>query len=102
MRSVNVKFLRPGQVVADAVTNSKGAVLCPMGYQLTEQAIQRLSNANIGAVWIEGSAKPGIDIDARQAELDKRFAGISDPVLLGIRKILEDRLFLLKEEYGAE
>jgi hypothetical protein len=34
--------------------------------------------------------------------LDKRFAGISDPVLLGIRKILEDRLFLLKEEYGAE
>ena len=101
MRSVNVKFLRPGQVVADAVTNAGGAVLCPMGYTLTEQAIQRLANASVGSVWIEGNSKPGIDIEARQAELEKRFAGITDPVLLGIKSILEMRLQRLREEYGV-
>lgn len=101
MRSINVKFLRPGQVLADAVTNPNGAVLCPMGFTLTEQAIRRLQNANVSVVWIEGSSKPGIDIDARQAELDKRFAGVSDPVLLGIKAILEKRLSRLKEEYSA-
>ena len=101
MRNVNVKFLRPGQIVADAVTNPSGAVLCPMGYKLTEQAIQRLKNASVASVWIEGSSTPGIDIEARQASLDKRFAGITDPNLLGIKSILQQRLERLKEEYSA-
>ncbi len=101
MRNVNVKFLRPGQVVADPVTNPRGAVLCPMGYKLTEQAIQRLKNANVASVWIEGGTTPEIDIDARQESLDKRFAGISDANLLGIKSILQRRLDSLKEEYGG-
>ncbi len=101
MRNVNVKFLRPGQIVADAVTNANGAVLCPMGYELTEQAIQRLKNANVVTVCIEGSSKPGFDIEARQASLNKRFAGISDPYLLGIKSILQKRLERLKEEYSS-
>lgn len=101
MRNVDVKFLRPGQVVADAVTNAKGAVLCPMGYKLTEQAIERLKNASIATVWIEGSRTPGIDIEGRQAALDQRFAGISDLRLLGIKSILQKRLDNLKEEYGG-
>jgi len=87
--------------LADAVTNSSGAVLCPMGYKLTEQAIQRLKNASVVSVWIEGSSTPGIDVEARQASLDKRFAGISDPNLLGIKALLQQRLERLKEEYSA-
>jgi hypothetical protein len=101
LRSVNVQFLRPGQVVADVVTNASGAVLCPMGFTLTEQAINRLKNASVGSVWIEGSSEPAIDIGARQAELDKRFANISDPVLIGIKAILEKRLQRLRDEYGV-
>lgn len=101
MRSINVKFLRPGHVLADAVTNANGAVLCPMGFTLTEQAIRRLQNANVSSVRIEGSSKPGIDIDARQAELDRRFAGIRDPILLGIKSILEKRLKRLRDEYST-
>lgn len=100
MRSVNVQFLRPGQVVANAVTNASGAVLCPMGYTLTEQAIGRLKNASVASVWIEGNSKPPVDIEARQAELDKRFSGISDPILIGIKGILDTRLKRLKDEYG--
>lgn len=101
MRSVNVQFLRPGQVVANAVTNANGAVLCPMGYTLTEQAIGRLKNASVGSVWIEGNSKPTMDIAAREAELERRFAGAGDPVLLGIKTILEKRLQRLKDEYGV-
>lgn len=100
MRSVNVKFLRPGQVIADAVVNSSGAVLCPMGYKLTEQAIQRLKNANVVTVRIEGNSKPDIDIGARKALLEQRFSGISDPILLDVKAILEKRLHRLAEEYG--
>lgn len=101
LRSVNVQFLRPGQVVADVVTNASGAVLCPMGFTLTEQAINRLKNVGVGSIWIEGNSKPTIDIGARQSELDKRFSGVSDPVLLGIKAILEKRLQRLKDEYGV-
>lgn len=101
MRSVHVQFLRPGQVVADTVTNSNGAVLCPLGYTLTEQAINRLKNAGVGSVWIEGSSTPSIDIAAREAELEKRFLGVHDPVLNGIKAILQKRLQRLKDEYGA-
>lgn len=101
MRNVNIQFLSAGQVVADAVTNANGAVLCPMGFTLTEQAIGRLKNAGVRSIWIEGNSKPTIDIDARQTELDMRFSGVSDPVLIGIKVILEKRLQRLKDEYGV-
>ena len=101
MRNVNIQFLSAGQVVADAVTNANGAVLCPMGFTLTEQAIGRLKNAGVRSIWIEGNNKPTIDIGARQTELDKRFSGVSDPVLIGIKVILEKRLQRLKDEYGV-
>ena len=101
MRSVNVKFLRPGQVIADVVKNANGAVLCPIGYTLTEQAIQRLKNADVTAVYIEGSSTPNIDIEARLTDLESRFASVDDPILLEIKSLLETRYNLLKEEYGG-
>lgn len=101
MRSINVKFLRPGQVIADVVTNANGAVLCPIGYNLTEQAIQRLKNANVSMVYIEGNAAPSVDIEARLNDLESRFAGIDDPILMEIKGLLETRYNLLKEEYGG-
>lgn len=101
MRSVNVKFLRPGQVVADVVSNTNGAVLCPIGYQLTEQAITRLKNAGVTSVYIEGNPGPSIDIEARLNDLESRFAGIDDPILLEIKGLLTTRYNLLREEYGG-
>ena len=101
MRSVDVKFLRPGQIVADVVKNASGAVLCPIGFTLTDQAIRGLKNARVATVWIEGSSKPHVDIEARCAALNARFAGIEDPVLLAIKSILEDRIDRLREEYGG-
>ena len=101
MRSVNVNFLRAGQTVADVVCNARGAVLCPMGYVLTDQAIQRLKNANVQTIWIEGNSTPPIDIGAHRAELESRFAGIDDPVLLGIKSLIENRYKRLEEEFSG-
>lgn len=101
LRSVNVKFLRPGQIIADVVTNANGAVLCPMGFKLTEQSIQRLKNSNIATVWIEGNPKPGIDPTARLAALEKRFAGVQEPALLAVKGLLKKRFQDLKDEYSG-
>ena len=102
MRRINVKFLRPGQVLADAVTNSGGAVLCPMGYTLTDKAIERLKNAGAVSVWIEGDPDAGPDVDKLEAKLNKRFEGIDDPVLLRIKALLQKRFDLLRAEYSCE
>jgi len=91
--------LKPGQVIADVVNNASGAVLCPIGYKLTEQAIERLKNAKVTMVYIEGNAAPSVDVEARLNDLESRFAGIDDPVLLEIKGLLEKRYELLKEEY---
>lgn len=101
MRQVDVKFLRPGQVLADRVCNAAGAVLCPLGYTLTEQAIERLENARIESVWIEGSAKPPVDVTESLAQLDRRFNGVEDPVLLEIRALIRRRYERFLEEYGG-
>ena len=99
MRSVNVDFLRPGQTVADVVTNAQGAVLCPTGYQLTEKAIARLKSANVRTVWIEGSKTPPIDIQARLDAVERRFDGVNDPVLLKIKALVRSRYERLQEEF---
>ncbi len=101
MRSVNVRFLRPGQVLADAITNSSGAVLCPLGYTLTEVAIERLKNGNVGSVWIEGDPDAGPDVDALDAKLSKRFKGVTNPSLLRIKSLFQKRVDLLREEFGG-
>jgi len=101
LRSVNVRFLRPGQVVADTVKNRSGAVLCPIGYRLTETAIERLKNADIPSVWIEGNKDDGPDVGKLEARLNKRFHGIDDPVLLRIKGLLKKRLDTLREEFGG-
>jgi len=101
MRSVNVKFLRPGQIVADAITNSSGAVLCPLGYTLTEIAIERLKNGNVGSVWVEGNPDAGPDVNALESKLCKRFEGVTNPSLLRIKSMFQKRVDLLREEFGG-
>ncbi len=102
MRRVNVKFLRSGQVLADAVKNSGGAVLCPMGYTLTEKAIERLQNAGVVSIWIEGDPDAGPDVNKLEANLNKRFDGIDDPILLRIKALIQKRFDLLRAEYSGE
>lgn len=101
MRSVNVRFLRPGQVVADVIKNSSGAVMCPIGYTLTDKAIERLKTANVSSVWIEGNPDSGPNVEQLETRLNARFAGIDDPTLLRIKGLLKKRFDLIREEYGG-
>lgn len=89
MELVNAHQLKPGDVIAAPVTNSFGAVLCPMGFTLTASAIERLINAGVESAAIEGGRNAGPSLEERLAQLETRFQGISDPVLLQIKASIE-------------
>ena len=95
MELVTVKQLRSGYVVATAVTNAKGAVLCPAGFTLTDQAIERLKNAGVEDVVIQGTARKGPSTADRLAALHRRFSDVDDPILLQIKATIENRLNLM-------
>lgn len=88
MELVSVQQLRPGDVVAAPVTNPFGAVLCPVGFCLSEAAIERLLNAGVESIAIEGSRKAGPTLEECLVALENRFAGVSDPVLLQFKAIV--------------
>jgi hypothetical protein len=89
---VTIDQVQPGHVVAAAVTNAAGARLCPAGFKLTETAIERLRNAGVEAVVIEGTIKRGPSAADRLAALEERFHGIDDPVMLQLKATIENRL----------
>lgn len=96
---VNIGDLKPGQVIAKAVTNAGGAVLCPAGYRLTETSIERLKNAGVDAVVLdtsEGTDTKDVSIDQRLAELETRFRGVDDPIMLQIKATIEKRLNFMR------
>ncbi len=89
MELVDVNELRPGDVVAAPVGNPSGGMLCPMGFELTDAAIERLRNAGVEAVVVEGSGAGGPSKEERTVALDARFAGVEDPVLLQLKAMLQ-------------
>ncbi len=89
---VSIDELKPGQVVARAVTNAGGAVLCPPGFELNETTIERLKRAGVDAVLLEMPGVSNERVEERLAELHRRFAGIEDPILLQIKATIEKRL----------
>lgn len=98
MELVNVSQLKPGQILASAVTNPMGVMLCPAGFRLTEAAIGRLVNAGIESVVVEGTNRRAQDIDSRMEQLQNRFEGIDDPVLLQLKATIENRFQAMRLE----
>ena len=95
MYLLNIANVQPGQVIAKAVTTPTGAVLCPAGFRLTETAIDRLRNAGIDAIVVEGTEESGPTLQERLAELSARFEGIDDPIMLQLKATIEKRLNFL-------
>jgi len=96
MESISIAAARPGHILAKAVTNATGAVLCPPGLRLTQATIERLRNAGVQSLIVEGGKDAGRALDERLADLQRRFAGIDDPLMLQIKAALEKRLNLLR------
>ena len=94
MYLISINDIRPGQVVAKAVTNTKGAVLCPSGFKLTESAITRLKNTGVESIIVEGEAGGDVeqDMEKRLEELARRFESVEDPIMIQLRAAIEKRL----------
>lgn len=101
MHLVRVSELEPGLVLAKAVTNARGAVLCPAGLKLTAETIQRLDKAGVESVAVEGGEVGGERIRHRLDALETRFAGINDPLMLEIRATIESRLSRMLSDAGV-
>ena len=96
MELLNISNVKPGQTLARAITNADGAVLCPTGFKLTESAIERLKNAGVDSVVIEGGEDSGPSMEQRIAELRERFEGIDDPIMLQLKATIEKRLSFMR------
>jgi hypothetical protein len=98
---VPIGHLEPGQIVARAVTNSGGAILCPPGLALTQAIIDRLSIAGIDHVAVKGS---GVEIEHIQQRLDAleaRCRGLTDPLSLQLKNLMECRLRAMLADSGT-
>jgi hypothetical protein len=89
---VETERLRPGQVVAEPVTNESGAVLCPEGHSLDQESIQRLQQAGVVSVQVVIDEAAAAALQQRLAQLEKRFKGIDDPCLLRLKAAVLDVL----------
>jgi hypothetical protein len=101
MELLSINAVRAGQVLARAVANASGATLCPPGFRLTEASIERLRNAGVESVVIEGGEGKVASPQERLAALRRRFQGIDDPILLQIKATIENRLNFMGLERGA-
>ena len=101
MELMSITSVRPGQVLAKAVTNAGGAVLCPAGFRLTEAVLERLRNGNIQSVLVEGGHRTGATPRERLIALEQRFAGVDDPILMQLKAAIEGRLNLMAIEQEA-
>ena len=102
MYLVRISEVKPGQVLAKAVVTGGGAVLCPAGFRLTETSVQRLANAGIESLLVEGDSGDTSELQRRMEAVEARFRGIDDPIMMQIKATVEQRLkWLLLERGGA-
>ena len=94
MRKLALKDAQPDMILAKAVENAKGMVLCGPGKPLTEIMLERFANMGIEEIWIEGDEP----LNAAQAakaklEIERRFSLAKDcPVGEMLKKIVLARL----------
>lgn len=101
MYLVRIGELEPGQVVAKAVTNSGGAILCPPGLELTQVIIDRLEKAGIDNVAIDGGNASAETVQQRIDALQARFSDVTDPVMLELKNSMESRLRAMSPNSGS-
>lgn len=90
MQLCKISDAAPGMVLARPIRNPEGAVLCPAGLELTDMSIRRLQRTGVETFFVEGGDEIGPTPEERIAELTRRFQGISDPVMLQIKDIVEN------------
>jgi len=73
MQRIPVSDLKPGMVVAKAITNESGMVLLSEGTTLTDSLIVRLGRMDLSHISIEGASSSDKSKAELLSELDNRF-----------------------------
>jgi hypothetical protein len=73
MQRIPIDDLKPGMVVAKAITNESGMVLLSEGTTLTDSLITRLGRMDLSHISIEGASSSDKSKEELLSELDNRF-----------------------------
>ncbi len=99
MKTVLVKDLEAGMVLAKPVTNKAGLTICQENVELTEDHIVRFENMEIEFVMIEGHKEMSLEEKEQfLSVLDHRFRKVSDNSAMSSLKSVVKEVFGLGEE----
>ncbi|WP_022854880.1 MULTISPECIES: hypothetical protein [Thermodesulfobacterium] len=98
MQRLPLAYIIPGMKTYEEVVDANGRTLCGKGVELTEEHLKRFQEFGVQFITVEG-LKVRLPWEKTLEEelegLEKRFEGISDPVLLNIKEVLKE--FLLEK-----
>ncbi|MDR1921459.1 MAG: hypothetical protein LBS31_06920, partial [Candidatus Adiutrix sp.] len=104
VKRISIEHAQPGQVLAQKLQRSDGVLLAGQGTEVTEGLLRMLARMNIDSIVIEEDEQLSPEeleeiFRARQAELETRFARVTDqPVLVAFKKALTDQAREARDE----
>ncbi|MFQ3574176.1 MAG: hypothetical protein SNJ53_06035 [Thermodesulfovibrionales bacterium] len=88
MAKVPVTHLKPGMKLIKPVVNDAGMVMLGEGTVLTDQMINKISNMNISAVFVDGSSQKAKSKEETIKEIEERFSKSADTEQMRLLKRL--------------
>ena len=99
MKTVAVKDIETGMVLAKPVANKAGLTICQENVELTEEHIVRFENMDIEFVTVEGHKEMSHDEKEQfLSSLDHRFRKVKDNSAMNSLKNVVKEVFGLGEE----
>ncbi len=99
MKTVAVKDIEVGMVLAKPVANKAGLTICQKNVELTEDHIVRFENMDIEFVTVEGHREMSHEEKEQfLSELDHRFRKVKDNSAMNSLKNIVKEVFGLSEE----
>jgi hypothetical protein len=93
MPRIALNKLQPGMKLAKPVTNSSGLVMLAEDTELTRSLIDKISDLDIGGVYIQGMTQPDIPKEEMIAGLDQRFKNVeNEPYMDLIKQALKEHM----------
>jgi hypothetical protein len=96
MEQVPIEDLYTGQILSEAVFDAEGNEICPAGQIIGEADRERLRKARVRTVSVHMGLYREADIQVRRTAIELRFGGVKDPVLLTFKRLVLERLNLMK------
>lgn len=91
MIKISINKAKPGMKIAKDIVNEAGMVVVPVGKELTDSLIEKLSMMNIDFVYVEGQKEMPPKEEIFE-EIEKRFKKATDSYTLLIKKALKTHI----------